>query len=45
MNIDDSVYWYSDKSVGAEINRGNNAGVDGHVGADVVRNDGKRVVL
>ena len=45
MNIDDSVDWDSDRNVGAEVNRVNNVGVDGHVGADVVRNDGKRVEL
>ena len=39
MNIDDSVDWDADRNAGAEVNRGNIVRVDGHVGAEVVRND------
>ena len=45
MNIDDSVDWDSDRNVGAEVNRVNNVGIEGHVGAEVVINDGEVIEI
>ena len=45
VNIDDSVDWDADRNVGAEVNRGNISGVGGHIGAKVLRSDGKRVEI
>ena len=35
MNIDDSVYWGGDGSVGGEVSRGDNGKVDSDVGSEV----------
>ena len=43
MNIDDSVDWDVDRSVGAEFGRVNNGGAGRDFGAEFRRSDGKGV--
>ena len=43
MNIDVSLYWDFERSIGAEVGRGDNGRIDSDVGAEVRISDGEGV--